>query len=84
MKTAIAATYILRNLCYWAIPMMFDTRKSREISAHYTVARLDRPLWSTRNRHHITVLRNAIRETGKTEWSKTLAYYWIRDALEAG
>ncbi|PYH73338.1 uncharacterized protein BO88DRAFT_467733 [Aspergillus vadensis CBS 113365] len=61
MQTAVAVTYILLNLCYWAVPVLFDARLFWDVAALYEVEVKNRKC-----NHNITVaLWNAIQETGQ-------------------
>ncbi|GKZ33454.1 hypothetical protein AbraIFM66950_003351 [Aspergillus brasiliensis] len=86
MQTAIAVTYILLNMCYWTVSVLFDARRSWDMSAHYSVKRLDRAYGSEAN--YTIALWHAIRETGRVEWVQKLGFVpatvswdaWLKEA----
>ncbi|GKZ19397.1 hypothetical protein AbraIFM66951_011007 [Aspergillus brasiliensis] len=86
MQTAIAVTYIVLNMCYWAVPILFDARRSWDTSAHYSVKRLGRAYGPESS--YTAALWRAIRETGQVEWVRK-AYFvsgtdpgeaWLKEA----
>jgi hypothetical protein len=93
MQMAIAATYIVLNLSYWAVSIFFDSQRFWDLDAWYDVSREDpvcvrndieqRPRsWST--------LWSVILETGQIDWVKDapiissipMVQEWLREARE--
>ncbi|PWY70640.1 hypothetical protein BO83DRAFT_340190 [Aspergillus eucalypticola CBS 122712] len=86
MQTAIAVTYILLNLCYWALPVLFDARLFWDVAALYEVEVKNQRC----NDNYTVALWNAIQETGEVGWVRTAHLlpdsevwdHWLEEAKE--
>lgn len=86
MQTAIAVTYILLNLCYWAIPVFFERDIFWDLRALCEIQALD---WK-KCRDYTSALCNAIRQTGQVGWVKEARFLpnseawnaWLEEAMQ--